>query len=106
MSKYGPYWQQREFDRILSQMQSNFELHEKIPAPMLESLCAFEDLSRRYSFPAEYLNMSERLLMGIDKSNFASVLNMIDRIDKPYVRAFESLQCDMVSTLAAATSAS
>lgn len=105
MSKYGPFWQQREFDRILSQMQSTFELLEKIPAPMLESLRAFEDLSRRYSFPDEYLNMSKKLLMGIDKSNFASVLNVTDRIDKSYVRAFEALQSDMLSTLAAAPSA-
>jgi len=105
MSKYEPFWQQRELERLLSQMRPTFDVLSQIPPSYFDNLRAFEDLSRKYSFPTEYLSLSEEILKGINTSDLVSSLSMFDRIDKAYVSAFESLHKDMASTFAAVASA-
>jgi len=105
MSKYDLLWQQRELERLLSQMRPTFDLLAHLPPAHFENMRAFEDLSRRFTFPLEYLTLNDEILKSLDTANLAASLPSIYEIDKSFFGAFEAIQQQMVSTFSAIDSA-
>lgn len=101
MSKYDTFWQQRELERQLSKMRPALNMLNKLPPSYFESIRAFEDLSRKFAFPPEYLKLSEEILRSINTSNLVSSLAVFDRIDMTQISALKSLHMNMASILAA-----
>jgi hypothetical protein len=101
MKKHDPLWQYRELDRVLAQMRPAFDLQKLFPSSYFDGLHAFEVLSRKFSFPVEYLNLSNQLLGAINIADLQSSMMAFDRINKDYFGAFEALHHNMESTFAA-----
>lgn len=105
MSKYDPLWQQRELERLLFQLRPTFEIPNQLPSSYFESIRAIEDLSRRFSFPLDYLNLADDIQKSFNMSQIAASLPSIYRIDKTYCEAVEAIQQQMASTFSAVESA-
>lgn len=92
MSKYDPLWQNRELERLLSQIRFNFSELTELPPSYFESIRAFEDLSRRFSFPPEYLSLAADIKKSLEISSLSASLPSIYQNNTPYLESFVTIR--------------
>lgn len=87
------FWQQRQLERALVAMRGPMlSLTDMLPASVASHMRDLQMLADRFTLPAQYLTISDKILSAISTAGISGAFSALDSISRDVTRAFSELQ--------------
>jgi len=87
------FWQQRQLERALVAMRRPMlSLTDMLPASVVSHMRDLQMLADRFTLPAQYLTISDKILSAVSTAGISGAFSALDSISRDVTRAFSELQ--------------